>query len=266
MATPRRSRCSSKRINPVLRLDFTEIFTALRIAKILTEMRFLMMLRRMSSTRNADRIKPNECVKRGGWIAVTGCLAAVGAIFFLGTACSKNPDQSEGAGQNGTSAPPAAAGTNPAAPQESAAINAVASTGAPPATNIQPSGQEQGNPTEYVTVTNGQGEAYQASLLIQVDSQNKLDDGKFLTTCPVKFDAKYPVQMLVIITLGNSIEKAQLTLKSGGRAVNVGGPMADSSGQRVGFGVGIQKAPGGDYVLQIVSTNAEKFQFKWQIK
>jgi hypothetical protein len=123
-----------------------------------------------------------------------------------------------------------------------------------------------GAPADYLTITNSTGEVFQASLRIQVDSQTNVDGGKFLTTCSAKFEAKYPVRMLVVIALGNSIEKAELSPKAGGRVLNVGGPMADRSGQRVGFGAGIQNAAGGDYVMQIISTNAEPFQFKWQTR
>jgi hypothetical protein len=187
----------------------------------------------MSSTENIERNKQDGRVIRGRVLAVANCLVIASAILLLG-----------------------AGGGNQAA----ADTNTVGSAGAPPAAS------EQGAPAEYLTLTNSAGEAFQASLRVQVDSQTNSEGGKFLTTCSAKFDSKYPVRMLVIIALGNSIEKADLSPKAGGRVLNVGGPMADPSGQRVGFGAGIQNASGGDYVMQIVSTNAEQFRFKWQTR
>ena len=197
-----------------------------------------MMLKRMSSKRNTGRIKQTERVKRGGWFAATGCLLVAAAMFFL------------------------VAGGNPAA----ADTNTVGNAGAPPAANPPSPGPAGGDAEQYVTVTNSNGETSRASLRVQMDSRSKADDGKFLTTCSVKFNSKSPARMLIVITLGNSIEKAELSPKGGGRVLNVGGPMADPSGQRVGFGAGIENAPGGDYVLHITSTNDEEFQFKWQLK
>ncbi len=177
-------------------------------------------------------------MKRGGLVAIISGLTAAAAIFIL------------------------AAGGGPAA----ADTNMVGNAGAPTAANVPPAVPEQGKPAEYFTVTNSEGKVFQTSLVVQVNSQTNSGDGKFLTTCSAKFEAQYPVRMLIVVILGNSIEKAKLSPEAGGRVLNVGGPMADSSGQRVGFGAGVKDAAGGNYVLQITSTNAEQFQFKCQIR